>query len=138
MRNAAWPDFNISPQPLISCEIADGNNGCEGGDDILAYQWMNENEITERTTSIYLARGHTNGMGCSPMIMARDCHPGEACFIPATYQVYHVDTYGAITGATNADMVLAMKNEIHANGPISCYIEATQAFDDYTSGVFCA
>jgi cathepsin X len=35
-------------------------------------------------------------------------------------------------------MVAAMKNEIHQRGPISCYIEATQLFDDYTGGVFCA
>lgn len=40
-RNAAWPDFNISPQPLISCEMID--NGCEGGYETNAYQWMNEN-----------------------------------------------------------------------------------------------
>jgi cathepsin X len=111
--------------------------GCEGGDDLVAYDWMNKNQITDRTTSIYLARGHTNGQGCSPMMLARDCHPGEACFIPATYQYYNVDTFDAITGATSEEMITNMKNEIHQRGPISCYIEATQAFDDYTGGVFC-
>jgi cathepsin X len=122
-RNAAWPDINLSPQPLISCEMID--YGCEGGEDINAYKWMHDNQITDRTTSIYLARGHTNGQECSPMMLARDCHPGEACFIPATYQYYHVDEYGSITADTNAEMVTAMKNEIQQRGPISCYIEAT-------------
>jgi hypothetical protein len=59
MRNAAWPDFEISPQPLISCEM--DMYGCEGGSSIDAFKWMHDNEITERTTSIYLGRGHTNG-----------------------------------------------------------------------------
>jgi cathepsin X len=136
IRKGAWPDINISPQPLISCEPT--MYGCEGGDDLVAYDWMNKNQITDRTTSIYLARGHTNGESCSPMILARDCHPGEACFIPATYQYYNVSTFDAITGATNAEMITNMKNEIHQRGPISCYIEATQLFDDYTGGIFCA
>lgn len=75
------------------------------------------------------------------MIVARDCHPGEACFIPETYQYYHTDLYGEINRtdySTDADMITAMKNEIHQRGPISCYIEATQLFDDYTGGIYCA
>jgi cathepsin X len=98
-RNAAWPDINISPQPLISCEMKD--YGCEGGYSLNAYEWMYDNQVTDRTTSIYLARGHTNGEVCSPMILARDCHPGEACFVPPTYQYYQVESYGNIVPETD-------------------------------------
>jgi cathepsin X len=109
-RNAAWPDINISPQPLISCEMKD--YGCEGGYSLNAYEWMHDNQVTDRTTSIYLARGHTNGESCSPMILARDCKPGEACYIPATYQYYQVEDYGNITPTTGQSKVDAIKNEI--------------------------
>lgn len=96
MRKGAWPDINISPQPLISCDMGSegtGNesDGCHGGEALQAYEWMNKNEITQRTCSIYLARGHDNGSDCSPMQMCRNCSPGEACFIPDQYQVYHTD-----------------------------------------------
>jgi hypothetical protein len=30
-----------------------------------------------------------------------------------------------------------MMQEIAARGPIACAIEAYQAFDDYTGGIFC-
>lgn len=45
-REAAWPDINISPQVLISCE-ADGD-GCHGGYALSAFKWMSENEVTDR------------------------------------------------------------------------------------------
>ena len=39
--------------------------------------------------------------------------------------------------ASGESYVDAMKNEIYQRGPIGCNIEATEAFDAYTSGVFC-
>jgi len=90
-RKAAWPDINISPQVLISCDMDDEASGCFGGEAIQAFKWMSTNEITDRQTSIYLARGHTNGSQCSPMQVARDCHPNEACFVPDNYKIYGVD-----------------------------------------------
>ena len=50
-RNAAWPDINISPQVLISCEKTD--DGCHGGWHLHAYESMANNEITDETCSIY-------------------------------------------------------------------------------------
>jgi cathepsin X len=79
-RKAAWPDINLSPQVLISCEMQ--SDGCHGGEPIWAYQWMNENEITDETCSIYSARGHDNGNICSPMLMCKNCNPHEDCKIP--------------------------------------------------------
>lgn len=60
MRNAQWPDVNIAPQVLISCESPD--DGCHGGDAITAFKWIHENNITDETCSVYQARGHDNGV----------------------------------------------------------------------------
>ena len=64
-RNAAWPDINISPQPLLSClqknTTTQEDWGCFGGDTKDAFDWMMTNEITDRTCSIYQGRGWTNG-----------------------------------------------------------------------------
>lgn len=50
-RNAAWPDINLSPQVLISCEQQD--LGCHGGSSYLSYEWIYNNYITDETCSIY-------------------------------------------------------------------------------------
>jgi cathepsin X len=134
-RKGAWPDINISPQPLLSCDMTD--LGCHGGDNIEAFSWMRDNEVTDRTTSIYMARGHDNGKTCSPMMVARDCHMGSNCFVPDEYQVYHVDNFDDVKPTGDQTYEQAMMQEISARGPIACAIEAYQAFDDYTGGIFC-
>ena len=58
-RAGVWPEINIAPQVLISCE--DMDDGCHGGYALNAFEWMSENEITDETCSIYRARGHDNG-----------------------------------------------------------------------------
>jgi cathepsin X len=63
MRKAAWPDINLAPQVLISCN--DVALGCNGGDPRQAYEWISKNNITDETCSPYQAFGHTNGLGCS-------------------------------------------------------------------------
>ena len=128
MRGAAWPDINLSPQLIISCEQKD--DGCHGGNSIYVYEWISQNYITDETCSIYQARGWDNGIGCSAMSRCRNCSPGEACFIPDTYFIYNIASYGSIQGEE------AMMNEIYNNGPISCGIAANQALDDYKEGIF--
>jgi len=50
-RKAAWPDINLSPQLLISCEQED--LGCHGGSAYNANKWIYENYITDETCAIY-------------------------------------------------------------------------------------
>ena len=95
-RDAAWPDINISPQVIISCETTD--DGCHGGEAYNAFEWMSKNEVTDRTCSIYRARGLDNGEVCSAMNVCRNCNPGEACFVPDQYLVYGVDEFGEVSG----------------------------------------
>ena len=96
-RKGAWPDINIAPQVLISCETQD--DGCHGGEPLNAFAYMHYNEITDETCSIYTARGHDNGEKCSPITVCRNCDPHEPCFVPDTYNVYQVDEFGHFHGA---------------------------------------
>lgn len=128
-RNAAWPDINISPQPLISCSNL--NFGCHGGSPSLAYRYVAENTITDRTCATYQAIGHDDGQKCSWMEHCRNCSPGEACVVPPKYRVYTVEEYGNVAG--EADMM----QEIYQRGPISCGISVPMALEDYTGGIYC-
>ena len=57
-RQGAFPDVNLAPQVLLSCSKDGDQHGCHGGDPLLAFKWMNENDITEETCSLYRVRGH--------------------------------------------------------------------------------
>jgi cathepsin X len=122
-RKAAWPDVNISPQVLISCDLHDG--GCHGGWPQQAYAWMHFNEVTDETCSIYEARGHDNGRTCSAMSKCRNCDPYKPCFIPETYNVYNVDEFGSFSGEE------AMMQEIFQRGPISYTVAVNDNFENY-------
>lgn len=77
-RKAQWPDVNLSPQVLISCETPD--DGCDGGDAKNAYEWISNNNITDETCSPYQAYGHDNGVGCSAQIKCKNCMPNRGCW----------------------------------------------------------
>ena len=128
-RNAAWPDINIAPQNLVSCE--DKDFGCNGGYALNGFEWMANNETTDETCSIYRARGIDNGEGCSAMSVCRNCNPGEACFVPDQYLVYEVDEYGPVSGEED------MLQEVYQNGPITCGIAVPDSLEEYTGGIYC-
>ena len=98
-RKAAWPDINISPQVIISCEQKD--DGCHGGEPVNAYEWMHNNNVTDETCSIYHARGYDNGMKCSNITVCRNCDPHKPCFVPDEYLVYRVDEFAHFSGEQN-------------------------------------
>jgi len=128
MRKAAWPDINLSPQVLISCE--DKDDGCHGGDAKNAYEWIHTANITDETCSPYQAFGLDNGVGCSAMIKCKNCLPGRGCWAQEKAKIYGVNEYGEVNGEEN------MMNEIQQRGPITCAISVTQALVNYTSGIF--
>lgn len=128
-RQAAWPDINIAPQVLISCERPD--YGCHGGDSYTAFEWMSTNNITDETCSIYQAYGHDNGISCTSDILCKNCDPDGTCYTQPDYRVYSVEEYGHISGEE------AMMQEIYQRGPIACGIAVPDALEwDYTGGIF--
>jgi cathepsin X len=92
---------------------------------------MSNNEITDETCSIYMARGLDNGQRCSPMQKCRNCSPGEACFIPESYYVYGTDEYGHVAGEQE------MMQEIYQRGPIACGVAVPDSLEYYTGGIYC-
>jgi len=64
------------------------------------------------------------------MSYCRDCHPGEACFVPDEYYVYQVEEFGPAVGEQ------AMMNEIHKRGPIACAVGDPDSLMAYTDGIY--
>ena len=79
---------------LISCSEDDG---CHGGEAYNAFEWLNTNEGSDETCSIYRGRGHDNGEECSSMIKCKNCMPGQGCFVPDEYYIFQTDEYGQRT-----------------------------------------
>ena len=127
VRKAAWPDINVAPQVLISCSQDDG---CHGGEAYNAFEWLNTNEGSDETCSIYRGRGLDNGETCSSMIKCENCMPGQGCFVPDSYYVFQTDEYGHVSGEE------AMMQEIYQRGPIACGIAVPDALEKYTGGIF--
>lgn len=92
---------------------------------------MNKNEASDETCAIYRARGHDNGEKCSSIIKCETCDPDTLkCYTPDSYKIYHTDEYGHIKGEE------AMMQEIYQRGPIACGMAVTDAFLNYTGGIF--
>lgn len=125
-RNAAWPDIQIAPQVLISCERPD--LGCDGGNGITGYEYIYNYSITDETCTNYQARGWTNGVECGPEVLCQNCMPSEGCFTPPSYLIYTVEEYGQVEQAE------AMMNEIYQRGPIDCAVNALGLLN-YTGGI---
>lgn len=126
MRRAQWPEINISPQVIISCERPD--KGCWGGSHLQAYQWIYNYTISDETCSPYRARGWTNGLDCSDAVKCSTCNE-KGCTVPESYPIYEIAEYGFISHSE-----LAMMNEIYQRGPIACSVYSVP-FGNYTSGM---
>ncbi|EAR83820.1 papain family cysteine protease (macronuclear) [Tetrahymena thermophila SB210] len=129
-RNATFPDINLSPQFLLSCQQDQEDLGCNGGDARNAFAWIHSNNITDETCSVYRAKGYTNGQACTQQIKCQNCSPLIGCKSQTNYQIYGVSEYGDVSGEE------AMMQEIYQRGPITCGIAVPDALLNYTGGIF--
>ena len=128
-RNASWPDINLSPQVLVSCDKQ--HRGCSGGWPYLAYSWIKEHGIQDETCSPYQARGYKNGLDCSPEIECMTCDPKKGCHPVAEYAKYFVSDFGFVSGEKD------MLEEVASWGPISCTMALTKDFmENYHGGIY--
>ena len=108
---------------MIDC--SENDMGCNGGEAYSAFDFMHKNEVTDETCAIYQARGNTNGIDCAPINVCKNCEPHKDCFVPPSYNIYGVDTYGQISGED------AMMQEIYQRGPIACGVAVTDELENW-------
>jgi len=129
MRNATFPEINLSPQVLLNCGEA---GTCDGGWPLAAYEYIHREGIPDETCQPYEAY---DAKGCSPYNICRNCdfnlnNPKLYCYAEKSFTRYYVDEFGPVSGESD------MMSEIYARGPISCGIAVTPAFQNYTGGIF--
>ncbi|KAL4487488.1 hypothetical protein ABPG72_007008 [Tetrahymena utriculariae] len=126
-RQNAGPDFILSPQVLISCN--DDSNGCRGGSPQTAYEYILRNNITDETCSPYTGRDFRDGYQCSSLTVCMECWPKVGCKARDDAYIYSIESWDQVKGEEQ------MKQEIFNHGPISCVINSTVEFRNYTSGI---
>ena len=129
MRGGKFPEINISPQVLLTCNQQ--NNGCHGGSQLTAYQWIYNNSITDATCAPYQALSWREGLICNATAICKECSPNGNCYVPQTYNTYKISEYGSIPKGEKHIM-----NEIYARGSVSCGIYCDPIVDATGSGVF--
>lgn len=126
-RRGAFPDLMFSIQNILACGSA---GSCHGGDDYAVYKYLHQKGVPHETCNLYQAKDQK----CTDMAQCYTCEmdltqPDSQCHPVANYTRYSVEEYGTVRGADK------MASEIAQRGPISCFIEVTQNFEDYNGGI---
>lgn len=125
LRNATFPQINLSPQVVIDCSGVLGGT-CNGGNPAGVYIYGKTAGLPDETCQNYEARNQP----CAPLGRCETCAPGAGCSPVDKHPNYFVSQFGSVRGADN------MKAEIFARGPIGCGISADDKLEAYTGGIF--
>jgi len=113
---------------------------CFGGDPLLAWAAFAEMGVPDSSCTQYVAKNFVGTPGpkqickdctsppCPADYTTEDCQ--DKCWGTTPNKLYHVDRFYNLTGKAK------MQTEILQNGPIVCGIQATDAFDAYTGGIY--
>jgi cathepsin X len=123
-RGNTFPGLEISPQVLLTCGPSYEAGCSDGGDPSSGLKWIHQNGIPGETCHNYEAKDLT----CNASAVCQDCNfatgicDARSKFPVHTIQGYgHLEPQGDITKKeVIAAMVLKMKAEIVARGPIVC------------------
>ena len=119
----------LDAQTIVNCQAG---GSCDGGNPVGVYRYAHKTGIPHSSCEQYTAYNLVDRM-CTDYDICRDCAPpsaGEAADAnceAVEYKKYYVTDHYSVRGA---DKMMA---ELHANGPISCGIQATDKFEtEYT------
>jgi len=118
----------LSPQNLVSCDNKDGNEGCNGGYPIKAWQYFLSTGVVSDECYPYSSGGGVTG-NCLLKAGATTCTATKGT---GDATLYKVETAYQIA----ANNVAAMQTEIMTYGPIEVQFDVYQDFFSYTSGVY--
>lgn len=137
LNNTAAPQAALSAQVIINCEAG---GSCNGGSHTSVYRYAQEYGIPHDSCEQYIAHNIDDRKDlCTPFNVCRECiGPAPAanetgfdkCWAVESYDHYYSSDVRSFSGAD------AMKEEISAYGPISCGIDSTAKFHNYTGGIF--
>lgn len=68
-----------------------------GGEPLSAFKWIKRNNITDSSCQNYLAKGYTNGIGCSSQMKCQTCNSGT-CKSTEHSKIYSINDYGTVAG----------------------------------------
>jgi cathepsin X len=145
-RKGQWPRAEVSPQVLLTCGPSYEKGCSDGGDPAAALKWIHENGIPDETCHNYEAKD----MKCTASAVCQDCFPDNSnkkkkdaskCVPVKKFPVYKISEYGNIypkgdisQQAVIDDMVVRMKSEIVARGPIVCGLVCPDPLPGATHG----
>ena len=107
----------LSVQELLSCDTADGNTGCSGGDTALAFAYIQANGIVSESSFPYQSSSGTAPACPAPL-------PGTRTFIRG---------YSTVSGTGDPT---AVKQAIVSGGPVATILDVYANLLDYQSGVY--
>ena len=101
-------------------------------------QKVHKNGLPHETCQAYQAKNNPHGSRDSDLNICENCVPGNTtstftpgvCSEQTNFTLYYVTEYGHLFGIDN------IKAEIYSRGPVSCGIDATDEFVDYTGGIY--
>jgi len=124
----------LNAQVIVNCGAG---GSCEGGNPAGVYEFANMQGIPDSSCEQYVAHDPEN-FSCDPIDMCKDCTwppcpVGQTCqdkCWAVDFKKYYASDFYLVSGESD------MKAEIYKNGPISCGVQATDAFEAYTGGVY--
>lgn len=126
MRKSAFPEIVLSAQVIVNCVTANESQGCNGGEPLAAFAWMNENKVPDITCQQYQAKD----LQCNAVGTCENCEWKKGCSAVQKFGYYMAEEYGPVAGE------VGMMAEISQRGPISCGLCVTVGFETYGGGVY--
>ncbi|KAK9810583.1 hypothetical protein WJX73_002238 [Symbiochloris irregularis] len=139
------PDVMLGRQTLLNCGAYYGMGaGCNGGDVIDVFHYMEKFGLPDESCFTYQATDHSafdsSLKECPANAICRNCMPNSnetlTCWSVKTPILYKLSSYGKLEGPKD-DYARAMQTEIFKRGPITCSIATPNDFTyGYRGGVF--